>query len=61
MKKYGKLDILKGKIVGLYFDEPSSRTYGSFYVAVQKLGGNVLSINIVIHHQVKKVKVYMIH
>ena len=45
LKKYGKLDILKGKIVGLYFDEPSSRTYGSFYVAVKKLGGDVLSLN----------------
>jgi carbamoyl-phosphate synthase / aspartate carbamoyltransferase len=45
LKKYGKLDILNGKIVGLYFDEPSSRTYGSFYVAVKKLGGDVLSLN----------------
>ena len=27
--------------MGLYFDEPSSRTYGSF-VAVKKLGGDVL-------------------
>jgi carbamoyl-phosphate synthase / aspartate carbamoyltransferase len=45
IKKSGKLDILNGKIVGLYFDEPSSRTYGSFYVAVKKLGGDVLSLN----------------
>jgi carbamoyl-phosphate synthase / aspartate carbamoyltransferase len=45
IKKYGKLDILSGKIIGLYFDEPSSRTYGSFYVAVKKLGGDVLSLN----------------
>ena len=45
IKKYGKLDILRGKTVGLYFDEPSSRTYGSFYVAVKKLGGEVLSLN----------------
>ena len=45
VKKMGKLDILKGKTVGLYFDEPSSRTYGSFNVAVQKLGGDVLSIS----------------
>lgn len=45
LKKLGKLDLLKGKIVGLYFDEPSSRTYGSFYVAVKKLGGDVLSLN----------------
>ena len=45
VKRYGKLDILKGKIVGLYFDEPSSRTYGSFYGAVKKLGGDVLPLN----------------
>jgi len=45
IKKLGKVDLLKGKIVGLYFDEPSSRTYGSFYVAVKKLGGDVLSLN----------------
>ena len=45
VKKNGKLDILKGKIVGLYFDEPSSRTYGSFYVSVKKLGGDVLALN----------------
>ena len=35
VKKHGKLDILNGKMVGLYFDEPSSRTYGSFYAAVK--------------------------
>ena len=46
IKKNGKLEILKGKIVGFYFDEPSTRTYGSFYVAVKKLGGDVLSINV---------------
>ena len=45
VKRYGKLDILKGKIVGMYFDEPSSRTYGSFYAAVKKLGGDVLPLN----------------
>ena len=45
IKKYGKLDILKGKTVALYFDEPSTRTYGSFYVAVKKLGGDVISLN----------------
>jgi len=45
IKKQGKSDILKGKTIGLYFDEPSSRTYGSFYVAVKKLGGDVLSLN----------------
>ena len=45
VKKYGKLEYLKGKIVGLYFDEPSSRTFSSFYVAVKKLGGDVLSLN----------------
>ena len=45
IKKQGKLDILNGKTIGLYFDEPSSRTYGSFHVAIQKLGCDVLSLN----------------
>jgi len=45
IKKHGSLDILKGKVVGLFFDEPSTRTYGSFSVAIQKLGGSVLSLN----------------
>jgi carbamoyl-phosphate synthase / aspartate carbamoyltransferase len=45
IKKNGKLDILKGKTICLFFDEPSSRTYGSFYVAVKKLGGDVLTLN----------------
>ena len=45
IKTLGKLDILKGRTVGLFFDEPSSRTYGSFVVAVQKLGGDVLALN----------------
>jgi len=45
IKSFGKMNILKGKTIGLYFDEPSSRTYGSFCVAIQKLGGDVLSLN----------------
>ena len=45
IKKNGSLDVLKGKVIGLYFDEPSTRTYGSFSVAVQKLGGSILSIS----------------
>jgi carbamoyl-phosphate synthase / aspartate carbamoyltransferase len=45
IKAFGKMNILKGKTIGLYFDEPSSRTYGSFYVAVKKLGGDVLPLN----------------
>lgn len=45
IKKFGKLDILQGKTVGLYFDEPSSRTYCSFVVAIQKLGGDVVTLN----------------
>ena len=45
IKKHGKLDLLKGKTIGLYFDEPNSRTYGSFYVAIKKLGADVLTLN----------------
>ena len=36
IKKNGCLDILKGKVIGLYFDEPSTRTYGSFSVSSSK-------------------------
>jgi carbamoyl-phosphate synthase / aspartate carbamoyltransferase / dihydroorotase len=45
IKKYGNMNTLKGKIVGLYFEEPSTRTYSSFVSAIQKLGGNVLPID----------------
>ena len=45
LKKHKKLNSLNGKIIGLYFDEPSSRTYGSFYAAIKKLGGDVLYLN----------------
>ncbi len=41
----GKLNLLKGKVVCLYFDEPSTRTYSSFYVAIKKLGGDVLHLD----------------
>ena len=45
IKRFKKLDILKGKTICLLFEEPSSRTYGSFYVAIKKLGGDVLTLN----------------
>ena len=37
-------DVLKGKIVTLLFYEPSSRTFGSFASAVQRLGGGIIPI-----------------
>ncbi len=37
-------DLLKGKNLTLLFYEPSSRTYGSFASAINRLGGTVVSI-----------------
>ncbi|MCX7996625.1 MAG: aspartate carbamoyltransferase [Patescibacteria group bacterium] len=38
------LSLLKKHIVGLFFFEPSSRTFSSFSVAVKRLGGNTLEM-----------------
>ena len=39
-------DCLKGKIVGMLFTEPSSRTFLSFSSAIKRLGGEVLELNL---------------
>lgn len=38
--------ILKGKIVGMVFYEPSSRTKSSFVSAVNRLGGKIVDLNV---------------
>jgi aspartate carbamoyltransferase len=45
IKKQGKLDILKGKVVALLFCEASTRTSCSFATACMKLGADVLNVN----------------
>lgn len=44
LKKGKSLEILKGKILGLMFFEPSTRTSSSFQAAMQKLGGTAVSM-----------------
>ena len=44
LKKGKVLDILKGKVLGMMFFEPSTRTASSFQAAMQKLGGTVVSM-----------------
>jgi len=44
VKTKGAVDILKGKIVTALFYEPSSRTFGSFITAIQRLGGGFIPI-----------------
>jgi len=44
VKTKGATDILKGKIITALFYEPSSRTFGSFVTAIQRLGGGFIPI-----------------
>ena len=39
--------ILKGKVIGLLFYEPSTRTRCSFEVAIKKLGGEIILVNVI--------------
>ena len=39
-----QLTDLKGQVVTLLFYEPSSRTYGSFASAIQRLGGGIIPV-----------------
>lgn len=47
-------EILKGKIMTALFYEPSSRTFGSFIAAMQRLGGGVIPIQGVQYSSVSK-------
>lgn len=41
----GGSDILRGKIMAALFYEPSSRTFGSFVSAMQRLGGGIIPLS----------------
>lgn len=45
VKKYGRLDILKDKVLASIFYEPSTRTRCSFTAAMKRLGGEVVEIS----------------
>ncbi len=50
----GYSDILRGKIMTALFYEPSSRTYGSFITAMQRLGGGFIPLQGVTYSSVSK-------
>ena len=52
--KQGSTDILKGKIMTALFYEPSSRTFGSFIAAMQRLGGGIIPLQGVVYSSVAK-------
>ncbi|MEK7129851.1 MAG: aspartate carbamoyltransferase [Patescibacteria group bacterium] len=52
--KHGATDILKGKIMTALFYEPSSRTFGSFIAAMQRLGGGIIPLQGVVYSSVAK-------
>lgn len=54
VKKNGSTDILKGKIMTALFYEPSSRTYGSFIAAAQRLGAGFIPLHGVTYSSVSK-------
>lgn len=54
VSRVGHWDLLKGKILGSLFYEPSTRTSCSFQAAMQRLGGTVLTINDVAKSSIAK-------
>ncbi|MBI5619639.1 aspartate carbamoyltransferase [Candidatus Gottesmanbacteria bacterium] len=52
--RQGTTDILKGKIMTALFYEPSSRTFGSFIAAMQRLGGGIIPLQGVVYSSVAK-------
>jgi len=45
VEEKGGNDALKGRVMAALFYEPSSRTFGSFVAAMQRLGGGVIPLN----------------
>jgi aspartate carbamoyltransferase catalytic subunit len=52
--RFGKVNLLDGKILGNLFYEPSTRTSSSFQAAMLRLGGRVIPINEVTYSSVTK-------
>ncbi len=54
VKASGGSDVLKGNIMTALFYEPSSRTFGSFIAAMQRLGGGIIPLQGVVYSSVAK-------
>lgn len=54
VNRFGKVNLLDGKILGCVFYEPSTRTSSSFQAAMLRLGGRVIPINEVTYSSVTK-------
>jgi len=54
VKRFGKANLLDGKILANLFYEPSTRTSSSFQAAMLRLGGRAISINEVHYSSVTK-------
>ena len=54
VKTKGATDLLHGKIMTALFYEPSSRTFGSFITAMQRLGGGFIPLQGVTYSSVAK-------
>ncbi len=54
VKRFGKANLLDGKILANLFYEPSTRTSSSFQAAMLRLGGRAISINEVRYSSVTK-------
>jgi aspartate carbamoyltransferase len=54
VKSKGSSDMLKGKLMTALFYEPSSRTFGSFIAAMQRLGGMIIPLQGVTYSSVAK-------
>jgi aspartate carbamoyltransferase catalytic subunit len=54
VKRFGKANLLDGKILAVLFYEPSTRTSSSFQAAMLRLGGRAIVINSVHYSSVTK-------
>ena len=54
VRRRGRLDLLENKVMTALFYEPSSRTFGSFIAAMQRLGGGFIPLQGVTYSSVAK-------